>query len=197
VSSEFNDWICEHGRRKRRPVEPTVVVSSNATAFDGSYYACPSGRARVVLNKEIEITDTLLDSGSEVNLMPEWLFKQTTLPIDTDIDWTISSFDSKGAPERNTVVGVCHDVSVNVGGVDEKVHIFVVQNSDQKLLLGRPWEKAVRAQFTNEDDGSYTVVIKSKDGNRKVKFVAAEAFSERNKEFVRNGDGSRRKTLKL
>ena len=87
VSSEFNHWVCEHGRRKRKPVDSTTVMtSSNATTFGGSYYACPSGRARVVLNKEVEITDTLLDSGFEVNLMPEWLFKQTSLPIDTDID---------------------------------------------------------------------------------------------------------------
>ena len=209
VSNEFNDWVCDHGRRKRRPIEPTVTtntLSSMATddstvsvntVMLGPLYACPSGYARVVLNQEIEISDALLDNGSEVNLMPEWIFKQTTLPIDTEIDWKISSFDSGTSPERKNVLGVCHDVPVNVGGVEERIHIFVVKNSAQKLLLGRPWEREVRAQFTNEDDGTYTVVIKSKDGGRRVKFTAVQANHERNREFVRDGEGSQRKTLKV
>ena len=124
-------------------------------------------------------------------------FQANPLPIDTEIDWKISSFDSGSSPERSNVLGVCHDVPVNVGGVEEKTHIFVVRGSAQKLLLGRPWEREVRAQYTNEDDGTYTVAIKSKDRSRKVKFVAVEATHERNREFVRDGEGSKRRTLKV
>ena len=76
VSNEFNDWVCEHGRRKRRPVEEAmnateILVASTNAATVGPLYACPSGHARVVLNQEIEISGALLDNGSEVNLMPE------------------------------------------------------------------------------------------------------------------------------
>ena len=141
VSNEFNDWVCEHGRRKRRLIEATAnvtegsIASANAVTV-GPLYACLSGHARVMLNHEIEISDALLDNGSEVNLMPEWIFKQTTFPIDTEIDWKIASFDFGATPERNNVLGVCHDIPVSVGGVEERIHIFVVRDSAQKLLLG-------------------------------------------------------------
>ena len=73
---------------------------------------------------------------------------------------------------------------MDIGGVDVDVPIFVVEDSIQDLLLGRPWERAVRASFVNEDDGSYTVLIKSLDGRRIVKFCAATASHECNREFA-------------
>ena len=55
----------------------------------------------------------------------------------------------------------------------------------------------MRAQFTNEDDGTYTVAIQKKDGSRKVKFIAVDAIHERNREFVRDGEGAQRRALKV
>ena len=48
----------------------------------------------------------------------------------------------------------------------------------------------MRAEYINEDDGSYTVKIKSPDGLRMARFCAVKAEHERNREFVRKaGDG--------
>jgi hypothetical protein len=69
--------------------------------------------------------------------------------------------------------------------VEVKVPIFVVEECNQDLLLGRPWERHVRAVYINEDDGSYTVQVKSPDGRKIVRFCAAKADSERNREFAR------------
>jgi hypothetical protein len=50
-----------------------------------------------------------------------------------------------------------------------------LEHSNADLILGRPWERAVRASYINEDNGSYTVRIKSPDGHREVKFCAVKA----------------------
>jgi hypothetical protein len=73
------------------------------------------------------------------------------------------------------------------GGVEVDVPIFIMEDSVQNLLLGRPWEREVRAAFVNEDNGSYTVHIKSPDGRRIIKFCAVTAIHERNREFARHG----------
>ena len=55
-------------------------------------------------------------------------------------------------------IGCCHDVSIDVDGVEVKLPLFVVEHCNFDLILGRPWERAVRAHYINEDDGSYTIV---------------------------------------
>ena len=104
------------------------------------------------------------DNGSEVNMMSGLIFALTDLPIDTDIRWRINAYNTDSDLEASGPIGVCHDVPINLGGVEVKQHIFVVEHSNADLILGRPWERAVRANYINEDDGSYTVRIKSPDG---------------------------------
>jgi hypothetical protein len=77
-------------------------------------------------------------------------------------------------------------MSVDIGGVTVAVPIFVVEKTAQELLLGRPWERAVRAVFVNEDDGTYSVTIKSPDDRRIVRFCAAPPNHERNRSFARS-----------
>jgi len=74
---------------------------------------------------------------------------------------------------------------VDIGGIEVKQHIFVVRYLPARLILGRPWGHSARAVFTNEDDGSYTVTIKSADDMREVKLLASPAEHKRNREFVR------------
>ena len=71
-----------------------------------------------------------------------------------------------------------------------KQHIFVVEYSNADLILGRPWERALCANYVNEDDGSYTVRIKSPDGLRGAVFCAIKAQHEWNRQFARSPDGS-------
>jgi len=88
--------------------------------------------------------------------------------------------------QRWNLIGVCHNVAVDVGGVAVKQHLFVVrQLGNAEVILGRPWERAVRAQKTNMNDGSFHVKIKSPDSQRVVEFTAVPAQHEWNREFVR------------
>ena len=83
----------------------------------------------------------LLDGGSELNIMPRRIFETLDLPIDTDIDWKINTYDSEETAASITKrgpLGVCHSVPIDVGGVEVKLPIFIVERSAQDLILGRP-----------------------------------------------------------
>jgi len=139
--------------------------------------------------------EVLLDDGSELNLMEKKVFDSLGHPIDVDIDCKIHGYDSDVAKAEKEIaeleqgenlIGVCHNVAVDVGGVVVKQHLFVVyQLGSAEVILGKPWERAVRAQKTNMDDESFHVKIKSPDGRRVVEFTAVPAQHERNREFVR------------
>jgi hypothetical protein len=177
-----------------RPLTTTANVQTTSLFDLGKpYYALPSGRAAVVLDDQVKIRG-LLDGGSELNIMSEEHFKKMDYPIDGNIQWRINGFDSKIEQElderynldgRGQVLGVLHDIPVNVGGVIVKQHIFVISYLPAGLILGRPWERSTRMSYINEDDGSLTVTIRSPDNMKEVQFVAAPADHERNRDTVR------------
>jgi hypothetical protein len=81
--------------------------------------------------------------------MPRRIFERLELPIDTDINWRINAYNTDRVLESSGPIGICHDVIVNLGGVEVTQHIFVVEWSNADLILGRPWERAVRATYVN------------------------------------------------
>ena len=213
VSAEVSNYIHDQTRKRRVPIvsdgissrispadDSTKDVSANenltqSSAAGKSLYACPSARAKVCLNDELQV-ESLLDDGSELNIMAKRTFEQLQHPIDTNVNWRINGYDVKAEDEimelgkGGNLIGVCHDVLVDVGGVAVKQHIFVVKYLNSDLILGRPWGRTTRAQMTNKDDGSYVVKIKSTDGRRIVEFIAVPAQHERIREYVRAPDES-------
>ena len=163
----------------------TTINSAEYKAF----YAYPSGRAKVLIDNQFPVQG-LLDNGSEVLMMSLRVFDHLDLPIDTKISWRINTYNSEmnEVLESAESIGVCHNVSLDVGGVMVKLSIFVVRHSNADLILGRPWERAVRAQYINEDDGSYTMIIKSPDERRVVEFCAVKGEHERNREHIRHAE---------
>ena len=178
VSGEVAGYLHDQTRKRRIPIEgrpaaapapaPGTAVQATTAAMSSipsvnvnsvdtkSYYALPSGHAKVTLDDQLSVNATL-DNGSEVNMMPKHVFERMDLPIDTEIRWRINAYNTDSGLEAAGPIGVCHDVPINLGGIEVKQHIFVVEYSNADLILGRPWERAVRASYTNEDDGSYTV----------------------------------------
>lgn len=108
--------------------------------------------------------------------------------MDTNIHWRIEKYDSKtnaDLDERGPV-RVCHDVPVDIGGVQVKQQIFDVEYCNNDLILRRPWERMIWAEYVNEDDDSYTVTIKSLVSRRMIQFCAVRAEHEGNREFIRH-----------
>ena len=207
VSKDVAGSLHERTKLRRTPIDVSAIeynayddnaaepvgtpsVKVNSIAAPSAYYALPSGRAKVLINSEFLVSATL-DSGSEVNVMPRRIFAKMGLPIDDGVSWRINAFNSEQEAKGPKVspselVGVCHDVLVDIGGVAVKQHIFVVEHCNADLLLGRPWERAVCASAVNMDNGELIVTIRSPDGRREAKFVAAHAEHERNRRDARS-----------
>ena len=142
VSPEISGYMHDQTRKHRMPIDPTTataIAEVNSAGVGKPLYACPSARAKVILNGEIKV-NALLDNGSEVNIMSSRLFKQLdNLPIDTDdLKWKINAFNTKDEADASGILGLCHKVSVDIGGVEVDVPIFVMKDSVQDLLLSRP-----------------------------------------------------------
>jgi hypothetical protein len=85
---------------------------------------------------------------------------------------------------RGHVLGVLHNIPVDVRGLSIKQHIFVISYLLAGLILGHPWERSARLTYTNEDDGTLIATIRSPDNMKEVQFVAAPADHEHNRDTV-------------
>jgi hypothetical protein len=198
VSNYLHDQVrkrrvfVENGNTGSATAEPDEIsdetVIALVNAIHGSpepLYAVPSSKVNCTLNDEVAITATA-DHGSEVNVMSKSLFDQLDYPLDTEIRWRINAYNEKvkpGAPSG--VLGVCHRLPITVGGITTNEHVFVVEHANQDLLLGRPWERHVRATIENKDNGDVMITIRSPDGRQQISFRTVRGDDPRCQHHVR------------
>ena len=104
VSGDVAGYLHDQTRKRRIPLENmtstanaeaavtcSMASSSSSTPIFNtassqlkSYYALPSGKAKVTIDDRVTV-NALLDNSSEVNMMPRRVFDQLNLPIDTEI----------------------------------------------------------------------------------------------------------------
>lgn len=135
--------------------------------------ATPSTRARI----GDETLECWLDEGAEISVMPLRTVQRLNLPIDTHCRMNMVTANSSS----NALVGVCHDVEVEIGGVKARTPIFVQAKANFELLLGRPYTRLVRAKFTSLDNGEQWAKIQEPRGDREVQFKCCDANSPRNR----------------
>jgi len=137
-------------------------------------YACASPKCRGRVD-DMEF-DMLIDSGAELCLMSKEVFDELGLPIDLAVDWQVGSANS----QKTKAHGICHDVPVMVGGFAARCRCFVLESLSQDIILGRLWERMVRAKHDNRDDRSCFTTIYDKHGNAAT-FCSVPAHHERNR----------------
>ena len=67
-------------------------------------------------------------------------------PIDRNIEWSIRGYDEdkKEAVRAAGVIGVLHDLPLDIGRVKIKNHVFVVPNASSPLLFVRTFGRAAQ-----------------------------------------------------
>ena len=108
-------------------------------------------------------------------------FEELDIPVDLEVDWTVGAVNS----QRTKVYGICHDAPVSVGGITARCRFFVMENLSQDVILGRPWERVVRAKHDNRDDGSCYTTISDEKGNAAT-FCLVPSNHERNRSKARH-----------
>jgi len=136
-------------------------------------YACASPKCKGRI-EDIEFK-MLIDSSTELCLMSREVFEELGIPIDFSINWSVGSANSQKMKEY----GICHDVPVAVGGITARCRFFVLENLLQDVILGRPWERLVRAKHDNRDEGSCYTTIYDEHGNTAT-FCSVPTHHERN-----------------
>ena len=118
----------------------------------------------------------LIDSGTELCLIPWEVFEELGIPIDFSIDWSVRSANS----QKTKALGMCHDIPVAVGGITARCRFFVLKNLSQDVILGRPWEWLVTAKHDNRDDRSCYTTRHNELGNNSI-FCSVLMRYERNR----------------
>ena len=149
---------------------PTAHVNSASADIVTPLYACASPRADAYLEDNLKV-NSLIDHGSEICLMPKRVCDRLGLYVDTEIAWTTNTFDTGIKAEIHGPLSVCHRVKIDVGGVEVRIPIFIVEDSNTDLLLGMPWIYIMRAATIVEDDRSVSAHTKSTDGRTATRYV--------------------------
>ncbi|KAK4701374.1 hypothetical protein P7C70_g4858, partial [Phenoliferia sp. Uapishka_3] len=92
----------------------------------------------------------LLDNGSMICMMREDVRKRLGLPIRTDGSHRVRM--AGGGLE--TLLGICENVPIKIGGITTHVHFFVSRASSNAILLGQNFLRQVEARFQYHADGS-------------------------------------------
>ncbi|KAF8634385.1 hypothetical protein AX17_004207 [Amanita inopinata Kibby_2008] len=80
----------------------------------------------------------MIDTGSELNLISDTLFRQTSLPLETDgVKWSLKGINGEAVP----MIGLLRNVPVDIGGHRFDHHFFVSAEGtgNQEVILGQPW----------------------------------------------------------
>jgi hypothetical protein len=80
------------------------------------------------------------------------------------------------------VFGVCHSVSIDIGGVEITIPVFVLEGAAQDMILGRPWKRKARAQYDSRENGSLYITISTLDNQRRAVFCAVGERNDWNRD---------------
>ncbi|KAL8811791.1 MAG: hypothetical protein Q9200_001523 [Gallowayella weberi] len=122
-------------------------------AADEELYAagCPEVRATV---NDLPLT-AMIDSGSEINVISGANARRAGLAWRNGPTLQLLGVNGK----LTKFLGVCNNVEINIGGAKRRMPIFVVEECDYEVILGRVYERKTRMGTQNHDDGTCDVTV--------------------------------------
>jgi hypothetical protein len=158
-----------------KAVKPTAEGVGRALAEDPAsitnFYTIGSINSVAVVGMDVmvySIGKILVDSGSVLNLIPEYLAKHLNLPLRQT-----KSLMMRTAAAEVSYIRWYVDLDIEIAGVISTSRVYCIPapaRPSYTLLLGRKWMKQVRA-LGNYDTGTY--VIRDALGNKHI--VTAQA----------------------
>ncbi|PWA00989.1 hypothetical protein BB558_002939 [Smittium angustum] len=122
--------------------------SQNEKEWDEFHLSSGSGKVNGYINGAG--VEFLLDEGSEINIMNSSVYDALNtlqwIDIDRGIKWIM-----RDANQGNSkLIGVCKDCKISISGIEVVVPVFVSQNTEPQVILGRPWEQKAQLLKTIE-----------------------------------------------
>jgi hypothetical protein len=97
------------------------------------------------------VIDTLIDSGSELDLIHQRACIQGQLPIDKS---QATVMRDVGAHDT-FIEGKCHNVNFTTGNLVTTTDVWVAGQLPFSLLLGRPWQRRNRISIDERETGTW------------------------------------------
>lgn len=126
--------------------------------------------------------NTLLDNGSELNLMTTTVARKLKLFVDVNTDWVMIPANY----ERQQLVGVVHDCLIEIGGVKRYSPIWIREGDTEDIILGRPAQRQFAMTFQDQVDGTTWIYFNANtDGSgKRIGAQVLDGNEERNREDV-------------
>uniref|UniRef100_A9U5L3 Predicted protein n=1 Tax=Physcomitrium patens TaxID=3218 RepID=A9U5L3_PHYPA len=128
-----------------------------------------------------ELIVTLVDHGSEINLVSKDLYKKQKWQIDMEHGWAIRAANNT----QGELYRACPDVKIRIGDVATEQHFFVQDTTSYPLILGQPYIMTTRMEAKVLDDGSVYARVRNEDGRKAVQFLTIPPNHERNRDRLR------------
>jgi hypothetical protein len=122
-------------------------------------YACPLGFVDITINGRT--VKALVDSGAELNIMPEELALQLKLPS-REISMNIVGIGGHASP----IVGLAEDIPFHIDSEDDKMANFFVVRGKVHTVLGRPFLADHKVRLDLSQDRGEILSYELWDGGR-------------------------------
>ncbi|KAJ1503437.1 hypothetical protein HMI54_008081 [Coelomomyces lativittatus] len=143
--------------------------------------SAPCGYINLVVNgKPVR---ALWDSGAEVNLIRASKAREIGVNI-IEGATVLRGFDGTST----TTTGTARSVHVDIGGVQGLLYFIVVENANDDIVLGRPFEVAFQTTSAVLGDGTYTGTVQNHDGSEKVTLAVLKGPVTRESRSTSNFD---------
>ena len=147
------------------------------------FWARATTETRVKLEGYDDLVLTLVDHGSEINIMSRHVYEKGKWPIDIHHGWVMRATTSR----RSELYGACPAVSTKIGDVEVEQNFFVSNHGAYSVILSQPYITTSRMETKVLDDESHYTQIRSLDGKKSVQFLTVKSENERHRLQLRDG----------
>jgi len=138
----------EYLRVTRLSNKPQVNTIGRATLYD------PIDARLISLRMTFEndyTVDTLIDCGSELDIINRQTCIKAQLPINTSLTTYM-----RDAGQHDTIMhGKCHGINLKAGNLVTTTDLWVGNKVPFSLLLGRPWQRRNRISIDERETGTW------------------------------------------
>ncbi|KAL3694614.1 hypothetical protein R1sor_008265 [Riccia sorocarpa] len=103
--------------------------------YKSEFWARAIDEVKVQLGGLAEPVTTLVDTGSEINVMSRAVYERGQWPIDLHHGWALRSANGV----KKEMYGACPFIPVRIGNVEVTQHFFVQENTPIPVILGQPY----------------------------------------------------------
>ena len=147
LAKKMQDYL----RVTRTPVA-TIPEKVNAIGHPTEYH--PQDARLIAIRMTFDnnhSVNTLIDCGSELDIIGHKACMQAQLPVDTSLTTIM-----RDAGQHDTMMeGRCHDVNLKAGNLVTTTDIWVSGKVPFALLLGRPWQRRNRISIDERETGTW------------------------------------------